>query len=447
MCRRPSATPSWSDALEACGVARARRASTCICETGAGTRTVLVRAGLAAARRQPPIDAAARRGPALAGRASSGSTTRACPAASSPRASSTGGCGASVGAAPRLGRHRAPAAGRVRRRRAWARVPLAAPTERAAARLRRLVVLPLHRHRGDRRGAAGGAGHRGRHHVARHLAGARRRGPPRAVGAASDPGDGPIAHAQLEIDGEDALDMARAPSRAGASGVIVGGVARARAHPPRRRVLRLSRRHLRGGARAPRALRAPAHLPPPPPGVHPRDRDRGRAARPPACWPRPTCPWRPWASAWSRPTRDQGPLQGGRGPRRAGRGLAQRRVLAARRPKWRRTASACAASVASPPCRSSWPASIDLLSSVTAPAAHPPAPHRAVPARRPRAGGRGAGGHRRHRDDHAVAGHPAGPAALLARGRGAAERHAGAAPRARGRRHHARSCAPPSSSC
>ena len=54
--------------------------------------------------------------------------------------------------------------------------------------------------------AARRAGRRGRPHVPRHLAGARRRAasPRRGPGASS--GERPIAHALLEVDGQDALD-------------------------------------------------------------------------------------------------------------------------------------------------------------------------------------------------------------------------------------------------
>ena len=132
--------------------------------------------------RNPPDRRRAGRRPALAGR--DGAPRRPAPGA--PVRHLTPALPAAaplpVGAASGAGRHRAAAADRLRGRRPRPRVPLAAPAERAAARLRRHLVLPLRRHRGDRRRAAGRAGRGGRHHLTGHLAGARRRGPPRPVG-------------------------------------------------------------------------------------------------------------------------------------------------------------------------------------------------------------------------------------------------------------------------
>ncbi len=86
-----------------------------------------------------------------------------------------------VGTAVDPGRAGARVAAGVRHRRAGTRLPLAAPTTRPPARLRRNVVLPTprddrHRHRAARRPRGGG--HR---HVAWHLAGPGRRRPSLSV--------------------------------------------------------------------------------------------------------------------------------------------------------------------------------------------------------------------------------------------------------------------------
>ena len=169
-------------------------------------------------------------------------------------------------------------------------------------------------------------------------------------------GTRPIAHALLEVDGQDALDMARGRRRGRCVGRDRRWRAGARAHPPRCWVLRLSRGHLRGGPRAPGALGPPADLPAPPPGVDPRDRDRAPTCTSASCWPRRTCPWPRWASVWSPPTSSSraAPRRPTSTPSWPPAGPAAPRGH--RRPRWRPTTSACAASGASPPCRSSWPA-------------------------------------------------------------------------------------------
>ena len=100
--------------------------------------------------------------------------------------------------------------------------------------------------------------------------------------AGGPPGTRPIAHAQLELDGVDALDADAGRRRGRGLGCHRRGRAGSRADPPRCRVLRLPGRHLRGRARTPGAPGTPTDVPPPPPGVDPRDRDRGGAARAPA---------------------------------------------------------------------------------------------------------------------------------------------------------------------
>ncbi len=92
---------------------------------------------------------------------------------------------------------------------------------------------------------------------------------------------GPIAHAQLEVEGDDPLDLTRRAVENGAAGVIVGGaVAPELTHldvgffacPGATSEVVHEHRGRLGSA---------SHLPAPPPGVHDRDRDRSRAARPP----------------------------------------------------------------------------------------------------------------------------------------------------------------------
>ena len=87
----------------------------------------------------------------------------------------------------------------------------------------------------------------------RHLARPRWGRPARSVGRRSGRCARPIAHAQLELDGEDALDATRAAVEAGAVRAHRRRRAGARADAPRLRVLRLPGSNLRGRARAPRA--------------------------------------------------------------------------------------------------------------------------------------------------------------------------------------------------
>ena len=165
--------------------------STCACETGAGTRTVLVRSGTLRPDRQP---ATRRRARPTTGPGSPAWSAWTTPAGASLRhlaRALPAAAALPLGAAARPGRHRVVVARRVRRRRARPRVPHPPPADRAAARLRRHLVLPLHRHRGHRRRAARRPGPRGRHHVTRHLAGARRRGPARALGRRTRRARGP----------------------------------------------------------------------------------------------------------------------------------------------------------------------------------------------------------------------------------------------------------------
>ena len=191
--------------------------------------------------------------------------------------------------------------------------------------------------------------------------------------------------------------------------------ARARAHPPRRRLLRLPGRHLRGRARAPGTARAATDVPASSPGGDPGDRDRGGPARPP-----PPRRGRPAHGDHGRAAgdlrhRDQGPLQGGRGPRGAGGRLAERRVVAAR-PRGGGGPHPGAAHSAHRRCLPVRGRSHRRALLGHDPAAPAPASDRDLPARRRRPGRRGADRHRRHRHDHALPRHPEGSAALLAGG-------------------------------
>ena len=107
----------------------------------------------------------------------------------------------------------------------------------------------------------------------------------------------PIAHAQLQIDGEDALDATRAAVEAGASGVIAGGAlvselthstrgSSPAPEPPRRSCTSTAadwgcRRRSCTTARSPPSRSRPA-----------------RTSTSGSSWPRPTCRWPPWASGW-----------------------------------------------------------------------------------------------------------------------------------------------------
>ena len=87
-----------------------------------------------------------------------------------------------VGAATRAGCGGAAVARGLRDRRPRPCLPFAAPAERAAAGVRRDMVLPLHRHGGHRGAAARAAGPRRGHHVTGYLACARRRRPSGSLG-------------------------------------------------------------------------------------------------------------------------------------------------------------------------------------------------------------------------------------------------------------------------
>ena len=282
-------------------------------------------------------------------------------------------------------------------------------------RLRRLVVLALRRHADHRRPPPDRPGRRGRRHVPRHLARARRRRPAGAVGRRRV-GDPP--HRPQPAPDRRGGRARHHPRRRRGRGVGRHRRRRAgaRAHPPRRGLLRLPGRHLGGGPRAPGPAGAAAHVPAPSAGGDARDRDRRRPPRPPAAG-RGRSPHGDHGRATGHGRRrHQGPLQGGRGARRAGGFVAERRVVAARargggRPHQR---------AAHPPPgrrlpvrrRRDRPA---LLGDRTA--AGPPAPHCAVPPGHRGPGRRGPGGHRRHRHDHVVARHPARAATFVDRGR------------------------------
>ncbi len=165
--------PALVQALERRGVA-VRDGVDLACETGAGTRTVLVRAGTLRPDGNPPMDATPSDDrPWLVGMdrlddpllgAALRHLARAVPAAAP----------VPLGPATRAGRDRAVAARRVRGRRPGPRVPHAPATDRAPARLRRHLAFALHRDPRDRRGPSRHSGSRRRHHLTRHLAGARR---------------------------------------------------------------------------------------------------------------------------------------------------------------------------------------------------------------------------------------------------------------------------------
>ncbi len=389
---------------------------------------------VAPARRQPADRRRAHGGPSLADRHRAPRRSPAGPSLRDVATPLPAPAPLPVGAAPGAGRRGAAAARRVRRRRPGPRVPLAAPAERAPTRLRRLVVLALHRHLDHRRPPPDRLGRRGRPHVPRHLARARRRRPARAVGRRRV---GNPPHRPQPAPDRRRGRARRDPRRR--RGRRVGRRRRrsagARAHPPRRRLLRLPGRHLGGGARAPGPAGAATHVPAPPAGGDARDRDRRRPPRPPAAGRGRSPPGDHGRAIGHGRRRHQGPLQGGRGARRAGRVVAERRVVAARargggRPHQR---------AAHPPPgrrlplrgRRHRPA---LLGDRTA--AGPPAPHCAVPPGHRGPGRRGSGGHRRHRHDHAVARHSARAATFVDRGR--------RAPRAR--RWRCTSSTPPTSS-
>ena len=241
------------------------------CETGAGTRTILVRAGHAATRSSTrhPTSSGAEERPWLDGierleDPGAGPPLRhLAPPLPAPAS-------IPLGSSAHPGRPRAAPAPRVRHRRARPGLPVAPPAARPATRLRRLVALALHGHRGHRRGACSScwASWWPSPRAAFGGPSAARVCPHRGSGLANPgtPPDRPLAGrrgrpGRPRRDPGGRRGRCRRAHRRWRAG--------ARAHPPRHRVLRLSRRHLRGGPRAPGPLRAPAHLPAPPPGVAP----------------------------------------------------------------------------------------------------------------------------------------------------------------------------------
>ena len=271
------------------------------CETGAGTRTVLVRAGSMRADANPPVDAAPTEDrPWLAGMERLDDPRLARRFVTSRLLYRR--LRRYLWAPPLAARRdRAPAAGRLRGRRPRPHLPLAPPAGRAAARLRRHVVLPSSRDTGHRVALLA---------VLALVVAVTSRGIWRALGGEGLPapwaaGPSGIAPDRARPTRDRRGGRARRHPRRG-RGRRVGRHrrwgARPRAHAPRRRVLRLPGRHLRGRARAPGSAGAPADVPAPPSGVDPRDRDRGGPARPPAPGRGGPAAWRPWASGSSPPT-------------------------------------------------------------------------------------------------------------------------------------------------
>ena len=169
------ATPSLVKALERHGVT-VRDGVDLRCETGAGTRTVLVRAGTLRRRQSAPRRVPAEDRPWLTGMERLDDPRLARRFVTS-RAPLPPPAPLPLGAAAGAGRHRAPAAGRLRGRRARPRLPLTAAQTAlkhayAATWFSRFIVTVVIAARPGRPRP------RGRPHVARHLAGARRRGAP-----------------------------------------------------------------------------------------------------------------------------------------------------------------------------------------------------------------------------------------------------------------------------
>ena len=192
------------------------------CETGAGTRTVLVRAGTLRPDSNPPMDAAPSDDrPWLAGMERLDDPRLGAPLRHLARPLPPP-APLPLGPAAGPGRDRAllrvefivDGLGRVFR----------TPRQQTALqpRLQRHLAFALHRDDRDRRLPPRNPRPRGRADVARHLAGARWRGTARPW-AGGPSGTRPIAHEQLLLDDEDALDATRAAVEAGVSGVIVGG--------------------------------------------------------------------------------------------------------------------------------------------------------------------------------------------------------------------------------
>ncbi len=259
-------------------------------------------------------------------------------------------------------------------------------------------------------------------------------------------GTRPIAHAQLEIDGIDALDAARAAVEAGASGVIVGGAL----------VPELT--HLDTGFFAcPGATSEVVHehrgrLGLPPTFLHHRQESTLEIETGAELHVRLLLAEAdlPLATMGERlVTADsvvKGRSKAARCPRRAGRQLAGRGLVAPRargggRPHPGPPHPAAGRGLAVRGRRHRSPRLGHH------PAARALASHCPVPARHCGPGRRGTDGHRRHRHDHALPGHPQRPTALVAGRRGAAHRLARPAPSPRGRCRSRSSSAPASSRC
>ena len=311
----------------------------------------------AATRQQSPHGRRTLRRPALAGRHGASGRSETRRAASSPRGCCTAGCAATSG------------------RRRWRLAVIAlllrvefvvdglgrvfrTPRQQTALAtgLQRHLAFALHRDRRDRPRPAGHPRPRGRHHVAWHLAGARWRRVSRLLGPAVRRAPGPSRTSSSSWTAVDALDATRAAVESGVSGVIVGGALVPELTHLDTGFFACPGSHLRGRARAPGSPRAPAHVPAPPPGVDPRDRDRGGAARPPAAGRGRSAARHHGGAARHRRHRRQGSLQGGRRPRRSWRPAGRAARRGRPRPRWRRTTSGCAASAASPRSCCSWPA-------------------------------------------------------------------------------------------
>ncbi len=427
--------PALVQALERRGVA-VRDAVDLACETGAGTRTVLVRAGSLRPDRHPPVDAAPTDDrPWLAGMerlddpqlARRFVTSRAAlpPAAPLP-----------LGAAARAGRHRAVAALRSSSSTVWAgcsarpgsrphssgRTTPPGPPASSSPRSSPSACSPCwpssspSRHGGS--GAPSGA-RASPHH-----------------GPAAPRGRGRSRTTNSRLDGEDALDVTRAAVEAGASGVIVGGAL----------VPELT--HLDAGFFAcPGATSEVVHehrgrLGLPPTFLHHRQESTLEIETGAELHVRLLLAEAdlPLATMGERLVTSDAVVKG------RSKAADVHAELAASWPSWGIVA-ARARGGGRPHPGAPYPASgrgLPLRGRGHRPAllgdhasARAPASHRPVPARRRGPGGRGPDRHRRHRHDHAVARRPAGTAPLLAGRGGPARRVARSAPPPRRRHHHA----------
>ena len=216
--------PALAQALERHGVT-VRDGVDLECETGAGTRTVLVRAVCCDPTANPPwtpLPPTTGRGwPAWSGGLDDPRLARRFVTSRVLyRRLRRYLWGATTG----LGRHRAPAARRVRGRRPRPCVPDAPATDGVATGLQRHVAVSPDRDGGDRSRPAGDPRPRGRHHVgARHLAGARWRRIAGSLGRQSVGLPSHCARATRTGPLRTRLDATRAAVESGVSGVIVGG--------------------------------------------------------------------------------------------------------------------------------------------------------------------------------------------------------------------------------